>query len=170
MARCLRSLDDSRLVTFAEAYYEKSSVLDLADVLSINMYPGWYHGTLEDVVPEIRKRGETARRKGGDKPYIVSEIGAAALYGCRDENHEVRWTEQYQAKLLELATTECVSNPDVAGIAIWQYCDGRTCENYLPRALTRPRGFNNKGALDEYRRPKMAAEVVRRVFQKGQSG
>ena len=165
MADRVRSLDSSRLVTFADMYPEESTVLDLADVLSINMYPGWYKGTMDDIVPRIRSVAATMRNKGGaDKPYIVSEMGAAAIYGCRDDSHDVRWTEQYQAELLEIAATECVTNPAVNGLAIWQYCDGRTSDRDLRTSLTRARGFNNKGVLDEYRRPKMSAAVVSRIF------
>ena len=32
--------------------------------------------------------------------------------------------------------------------------------------LTRPRGFNNKGILDEYRRPKMAFNTVKKLYGK----
>jgi beta-glucuronidase len=38
------------------------------------------------------------------------------------------------------------------------------------RILGRPRGFNNKGVVDEYRRPKLAYEVVRHRFHKIKQG
>ena len=43
------------------------------------------------------------------------------------------------------------------GLALWQFCDART---YVS-SVTRPRGFNNKGTFDEFRRPKMAFRAVR---------
>ena len=41
------------------------------------------------------------------------------------------------------------------GVALWLFCDANT---YLETGyfFTRPRGFNNKGMLNEYRRPKLA--------------
>ena len=35
----------------------------------------------------------------------------------------------------------------------------------VPRVLGRPRGFNNKGVVDEYRRPKLAYDLVRRLYR-----
>ncbi|MFZ4197940.1 hypothetical protein ACOZB4_28405 [Paenibacillus sp. NPDC058898] len=46
---------------------------------------------------------------------------------------------------------------------IWQFSDCRVTEGLgwlLNRSCTR----NNKGIVDEYRRPKLAYETVRRIF------
>lgn len=60
------------------------------------------------------------------KPFIISEIGGAAVYGCHDWNAD-RWTEQYQARLLEtVIRTMFVERDRFCGLAIWQFCDGRT--------------------------------------------
>ena len=50
------------------------------------------------------------------------------------------------------------------GLSIWQFCDCRSSE-MTSRILGRPRGFNNKGVVDEYRRPKLAYEVVKGHFR-----
>ena len=47
------------------------------------------------------------------------------------------------------------------GLAIWLYNDFRTTEE-AGRILGHPRGFNDKGIVDEYMRPKLAYETVRR--------
>ncbi|MBN1670468.1 MAG: beta-galactosidase [Kiritimatiellae bacterium] len=159
----IRSLDPTRPVTFASCRGTRDVCQDLADVASFNFYPGWYSGSLDDVAPQIRKHLKCAR-KNGPKPFIVSEIGAGAVPGWRDQN-AARWTEQYQAALLERAAAEVVRNRKITGVALWQFCDCRTSEQ-TQRALGRPRGFNNKGTVDEYRRPKMAYEVVKRIFRK----
>ena len=46
---------------------------------------------------------------------------------------------------------------------MWQFCNART---YTANScvLTRPRGFNNKGAVDEYRRPKLAWHRIRQML------
>ena len=52
------------------------------------------------------------------------------------------------------------------GLAIWQFCDVRSAERE-DRILGRPGGFNNKGVVDAYRRPKLAYAVVKRRFGGG---
>ena len=53
----------------------------------------------------------------------------------------------------------------VCGLALWVFADFRSSES-AGRILGRPRGYNNKGVVDEYRRPKQAFEVVRRWFSR----
>ena len=50
----------------------------------------------------------------------------------------------------------------MCGLFLWQFADVRVAEEWAP---SRPRTFNNKGILDEYRRPKMAFRVVRELFR-----
>jgi beta-glucuronidase len=56
---------------------------------------------------------------------------------------------------------------DLAGFFVWQFFDMRTDGG--ARALGRPRSFNNKGLLDEYRRPKLAYYAVRDLLHRGAS-
>ena len=44
------------------------------------------------------------------------------------------------------------------GAVIWQFADCRVSPGWFN---TRPRTHNNKGTVDEFRRPKLAYEVVR---------
>ena len=65
-----------------------------------------------------------------------------------------RWTEEYQAELADEVCRCVYTNPRFSGLTIWMFCDART---YINGALAgRPRGFDNKGFPDEYRRPKLA--------------
>jgi beta-glucuronidase len=50
-------------------------------------------------------------------------------------------------------------HPDVVGVAIWQFCDVRVTRNWWGH---RPRTMNNKGVVDEFRRPKLSYEVVKK--------
>lgn len=53
------------------------------------------------------------------------------------------------------------SHPAVVGAFVWQFADIRTC----PAAgINRARGFNNKGILNEYRKPKLAYHAVRQCY------
>lgn len=170
LAATLRALDSTRLVTYASMHPFDDLNLDLVDVVSINCYPGWYAQDKELVAPsaEIVPRLDAIRaslenRGFGGKPFLVSEIGAGAIYGWRDPLH-AHWSEEYQQEYLRVVCEEVVKNPAIAGVALWQFCDGRTYAS--ARALMRPRAFNNKGTLDEYRRPKLAYGTVRSIFRK----
>jgi len=173
----VRGLDRTRPVTYASNRTAETSFdlfLDLADVVAFNIYPGWYaHDKdavrpLHEIVPCIHKCQQLAAEHGqGDKPFILSEIGAAALYGWRDQLH-AHYSEEYQAEYLETVCREVVANDRITGVSLWQFCDCRTYAN--AHALGRPRTFNNKGTFDEYRRPKQAAQVVKQIFIRRYSG
>lgn len=162
----IRRLDPSRPVTYATCFPFEDQCLDLVDIVSLNQYPGWYHDTIGDIPAHLDKCLAHFDAIGvGDKPFIMSEIGGAAIYGCRDWNED-RWTEQYQANLLDAVIRYLfVERNRAVGLAIWQFCDGRSMPTLPQPIMTRARGFNNKGVVDEYRRPKMAYEVVKRWFQ-----
>jgi beta-glucuronidase len=165
---CIREEDPTRLVTFASNHPKNDLHYDLVDVVCVNTYPGWYeqieNRALEDcVAPMLESVIESVEeRNGGGKPLIISEIGAGALYGWHDplEGH---WSEAFQAEIVDKALAAILSNPRFSGVSIWQFCDCRTYTG-TPRAVGRPRSFNNKGILDEYRRPKRAYEVVEKWF------
>ncbi len=167
----LRELDPSRPVTYASNHPFEDVCLDLVDIVSVNCYPGWYGSEIRHIPDEIdRILAHLAAGDQAHKPLIISEIGAGGIYGWRDWNG-ARWTESYQARLLEtvirhlfVSAAEGQGRDRAAGLAIWQFCDCRTSEA-VRKILGRPRGFNNKGVVDEYRRPKQAYDVVKREFQ-----
>jgi beta-glucuronidase len=162
----IRALDPSRPVTYASNHPYEDVCLDLVDIVAVNCYPGWYVGDiasipayLDNVVAHLDSHGQA------DKPLIISEIGAGAIYGWRDMN-ETRWSEPYQAKLLDTVIRHLFEDRDrYAGLSLWQFCDCRSAEQ-TRRILGRPRGFNNKGLVDEYRRPKQGYNVVKAWYGK----
>ncbi len=157
----IREADPTRPVTYASNHPYDDLCFDLIDIISINTYPGWYIGGLSDIPDTIDGILTHLENNAiADKPVIISEIGAGAIPGWRDMNYDC-WTEQYQARLLEAVIRHLFFDRQrVSGLSIWLYNDFRT-----KASLTRPRGFNNKGVVDEYRRPKMAYQVVKRLFQ-----
>ena len=170
MIGTLRKLDSTRLITYASNAYTKDINFDLVDVVSLNAYPGWYAANQETMRPlgEIRPKFNTFIKflhESGfdDKPFIISEVGAGAIYGWRDRLR-AHWSEEYQADFLDEVLTYFNETPRIAGIALWQFIDCRTYSS--SRALGRPRAFNNKGLFDEYRRPKLAFDVVSKHFNK----
>jgi len=167
-AATLRSLDPSRLVTYASMFALTDKYYHLADVISLNLYPGWYDCEgIEDptglIAPHFQKCFAYIDNEGfSDKPVIISEIGAEGLYGWRDSHNDF-FTETYQAKYLRAACDAALSNSRCSGIVLWHFSDVRTYGGGW--SLKRPRAFNNKGTLDEYRRPKEAYKVIREVFR-----
>jgi beta-glucuronidase len=152
----VRAEDDTRLITYASNKYEKDCCLDLVDIIAMNPYPGWGDANWETVcdVANVKPRLEKLiAALPQDKPFMISETGGAALYGVHDP-YCARWSEEYQAKLLTESYSRILDNPRFCGLAVWQFCDAKSYIN--GHVLGRPRGFNNKGVLDEYRRPKMA--------------
>ena len=130
-------------------------------MVSYNIYPKWYHDTpaaeyLDDLYRWVQEETE-----GSGKPFLITEIGAGGIYGYRNP-YQSKWTEEYQAKTLEEQLRAVLEYGDCCGVYIWQFCDVRISEEWFG---TRPRTMNNKGIVDEYRRRKLAYDVVKRIFE-----
>lgn len=159
--RLIREMDDSRPCTFASCKFFGDICFDLPDVISCNLYPRWYvdkpvRDYLNEVYDWIVEDGN-----GKGKPFIVSEIGAGGLYGCHNAYHG-KWTEEYQADALSEQVSECLKFSESMGVYIWQFCDVRVSSEWF---AGRPREMNNKGVVDEYRRPKAAYGRVKEIFE-----
>lgn len=156
----IRRLDQTRPVTFASCKFFTDICLDLVDIVSMNLYAGWYHDTPPELY--IKQISEWVKRSGGqNKPLIISEFGAGAIYGFHDYIARVKWSEERQSDLLEEQLTAYLHDPDVQGTYIWQMTDCKVCESWVEK---RPKCENNKGVVDRYRRPKFAYEGVKKQF------
>lgn len=159
---CIRALDRSRPCSFASCKFKTDICFGLPEVVSYNIYPKWYHDTpageyLADLYDWVQRETE-----GAGKPFLVTEIGAGGLYGCRSP-YATKWSEEFQTKTLREQLEAVLSFEDCAGVYIWQFCDIRISEEWWGG---RPRTMNNKGVVDEYRRPKLCYEVVKETFHK----
>ncbi|AEI42796.1 glycoside hydrolase family 2 protein [Paenibacillus mucilaginosus] len=158
----IRHLDNSRPLTYATHHREKDLCLDLVDIVSYNLYPGWY--TNEDPSTLCDQARGWADQGGGlGKPMIMSEFGGDGYYGLRDATR-VRGTEERQADIIESNLAAYAQKSYINGMFIWQFSDCRVVEDtgwLLSRAGTQ----NSKGIVDRYRRPKMAFEVVKKYFR-----
>lgn len=160
----IKSMDTSRPTTSATCRHFTDISLDLPDIVSFNMYSGWY----EDVPVKGRDEEEIQwiKSSGGEgKPIIASEFGAAALYGYRDRSR-CKWSEERQADIIEESLKVYMNDDNITGVFIWQFADCRVTEegNWF---ATRARCHNNKGVVDEYRRPKIAYDIIKGIFSKG---
>lgn len=156
----IRQLDASRPVTFASCHPGKDKCLGLADIVSFNIYPGWY---LKESTKETLEhlKAFIATTKGAGKPLIISEIGAGAVYGFRSCNEE-KWTEEYQAKTLSEQIAGVLEDADCSGLFIWQFADCRVDPEWFS---SRPKTQNNKGVVDIYRREKLSYRAVRDAYK-----
>ncbi len=98
--------------------------------------------------------------EGQNKPVLVTEIGAGGIYGFRAPHHP-KWSEEYQAEILSKQIRAVLEKKECSGLYIWQYCDIRISDECW---ANRPRTMNNKGIVDEYRRPKLCYDVVKELY------
>jgi beta-glucuronidase len=158
----IRALDASRPLTFASHHRDRERCFDLADIVSFNLYPGWYGDEDPGELCELA-RGWADAGGGQGKPMIMSEFGGDGYYGHRDASR-VRGTEERQADIIEANLAAYTSRTFISGMFIWQYCDCRVTEG-TDWLITRAGTQNSKGIVDRYRRPKLAYSVVQKYFR-----
>ncbi len=161
--RLVKEKAGNRLITYASNHPLNDICFKFCDFISVNLYHGWYGGGLDDwdkFVDDFALR--LKEKDAAGKPVVMSEFGAAAIYG----NHtfdNIKWTEEYQANLLNYTLTLFEKTDYIKGTFIWQFTDIRTYENL---DLNRARGYNNKGILNEHRKPKLAYYTVKNHYAK----
>ncbi len=158
----LKSLDSSRLITYATDRAEKDICLKYCDFISINKYFGWYGGGTDAWKGFFDELKVWFKEQGvSEKAVVMSEFGGAALYG----NHtfdNIKWSEEYQSNLLSESIDAFIESGMITGTYVWHFADARTIRPVTDRA----RGFNNKGILNEYRKPKAAYFTVKEKYNK----
>ncbi len=163
-----REEDQSRPITFASNRRTADIALDLVDIISLNLYPGWYDDEIhfddsDRVIPCLKDMEEfVSQEQYRNKPWIISEIGAAALPG---DHSGGRWSEEYQAKIIRNTMEFVLNSERCAGTSLWLFANANTYFDVV-HVMTRPRGFNNKGLLTEHRVPKLAWHVMTDLMQK----
>ncbi|MBR2453448.1 MAG: beta-glucuronidase [Clostridia bacterium] len=156
----LKAEGGNRIVTYASHLPSVDRCFGYCDIICLNVYYGWYSGPIskwDSFVEEFRERREKLGLS--HKPVIFSEFGGAAIYGYHTFDN-LRWTEEYQANLLSHCLKLFHRDPMVVGYYVWQFSDIRTSKQM---GLNRARSFNNKGLIDEHRRPKLAYLEVRKL-------
>ena len=157
----LKANGGERLVTYASDRQDHDISMEYCDVISLNQYVGWYDGVYRDWNHYLDTMEAHFKANGLNKPVIMGEFGAAAIYGHHTFDN-LKWTEEYQATLI----AECIERfykRGFVGTFVWQFSDIRTSKEM---GLNRARSFNNKGIVNEYRRPKMAYGAVKAAYEK----
>jgi len=164
-----RRLDASRLITYATMHPLEDVLLPLFDVIGINKYYGWYEGDTSSFKDMLQQFHERAASMGaGDRPILMTEFGGAGIFG--DVGWEPRlFSEDYQARIITEALSIFKDDPKIGGTYIWQFADVRGDLNSESKHFRdRARSFNNKGLVNEYRKPKQSYRDVRRIYRSWQ--
>ncbi len=163
----LKALDPSRPRTSATCEHLKDLCYDMEDIISLNIYPRWYAWFGDNYTPlehyqRIREYINTCI--SSPKPIIISECGAAAIYGYRTFSH-VKWSEDRQSDVLKELIESLSASDEISGVAIWQFADCRVDDDFRDWN-SRPKTQNNKGIVDQFRNPKMSYYTVKECFSK----
>jgi beta-glucuronidase len=174
LADTARALDPTRLVTMAEFTYgmpvfdDRRQASRYMDVVSINIYSGWYFGKMEDAPRKIEK----VHRRFPGKPVLISECGAEAAPGRRDSDGlwvaervppGKTYSEDYQEKLLQHYATYAMKTGFVAGISPWVFADF-----FCPEFPGNPVPYyNSKGVVSKDRILKLSYHMLKRLYSEG---
>jgi beta-glucuronidase len=166
MADNVRALDPTRLVS-AALLVERSKVngrdvlaiqdplVEKLDVLAVNTYAGWYGADPLDAIPSLEWEVPA------DRPLILSEFGADALAGYRDDGGK-KFSEQYQAAYYRQTLAMADRMPTLRGMSPWILKDFRSPRREHPVFQN---GWNRKGLLSETGVRKEAFGVLREYYR-----
>lgn len=159
LAKTVRELDPSRLISAALLVERKGELIRIADpllphldVMAVNTYAGWYG---DDSLADLAKlRWELP----GDKPLIASEFGADALAGHHDGQTPARkWSEEFQAEYYRATLAMLQGIPNLRGLSPWVLKDFRSPRREHPVFQN---GWNRKGLISETGQRKQAFGVL----------
>jgi beta-glucuronidase len=161
----VKAADSTRLVTAAMLHHGDGGAaqgrVDIIDdplgsdldVLGCNEYLGWYDG-----LPD--KADTMEWRSNYNKPLIMSEFGADALYGLHGDPM-ARWTEEYQRNVFEHQLRMLDRIPFLRGTTPWVLMDFRSPRRTLPEIQDY---FNRKGLVSLRGQKKQAFYVMQEFY------
>ena len=158
------SLDSSRLVTFSvNNDVNAHPAYAMADFVSCNVYFGndeAYHEAMLDSL--VRQPAEMFIKRQCSvyphKPMIVSEFGAAGIYGL---SGNVSFSEDWQAEYIEKIWKAIVNVPQCSGGILWCWADyyhrKYFTQSYSP--------FGPYGVLNVERKEKKSFKKIKQFFK-----
>jgi beta-glucuronidase len=162
LAEYARTLDSTRLLTSAMNRTQQTdantrllndSLGQYLDVLGVNEYIGWYEHHPEDA-------DATRWTFTYQKPLIMSEFGAGAVYG-KHGDAQTRFTEEYQANLFEHQIKMLGQIPALAGMSPWVLMDFRSPRRTLAGVQD---FYNRKGLISDKGQRKQAFYVLQKYY------
>ena len=191
-AYAMRSRDNSRLITWAsDKYLNDKCIGPVADIASFNGYPGWYDdtGNISYAIKFWNKLAQAAHLKWPDKPFMISETGAGAVYEYNNisinsnKSDYVLWSQSYANSLLKNDVETGLNSEYISGISVWQFADTKAndgnvkaygnCDYYNGETICqfinvthskRPGSENHKGNVDYWRRYKMSFYTILQLY------
>ena len=91
-------------------------------------------------------------------------MGTCGVYGHHDPA-AAQWTEEFQAEYDADVAEAAFANPELCGFTLWQFTDAASYHRGGATIRTKPFAENLAGVYDGYRRPKLAASAVARLFR-----
>jgi beta-glucuronidase len=128
------------------------------DVMGGNEYIGWYAHSIADL-------DTTDWSSKYDKPMIMSEFGADALFGNHGDP-QTRWTEEYQESLYQHQLAMLKRIPFLRGTTPWILKDFRSPRRTLPGMEDY---FNRKGLVSDHGEKKKAFFVLQEFYRDSQN-
>ena len=165
LVRLAHSSDPTRLVSAALqedevqeggrlSYRINDPIAKELDVMGGNEYIGWYGHSIADL--DI-----TDWSSKYDKPMIMSEFGADALFGNHGDP-QARWTEEYQESLYEHQVAMLKRITFLRGTTPWVLKDFRSPRRTLPGVEDY---FNRKGLVSDHGEKKKAFFTLQKFYR-----
>jgi beta-glucuronidase len=163
LASYARQLDSTRLIASALNHWDHNGpdertvsdpLGEFLDVIGVNEYMGWYESKVDDM-------DHTQWKFAYDKPVIVSEFGAGALYNLHGDA-QTRFTEEYQANVFDHQLAMWQRVPQLAGMSPWVLMDFRSPRRPLPGIQDY---FNRKGIISDQGQRKQAFYVLQKFYK-----
>lgn len=156
MFKLARQLDvQKRPCTFINimmATPDHDTCSDLADLLTLNRYYGWYvqTGNLKAAAKAEQTELDAWQSKYPDKPIMFTEFGADTIAGMHSAYNEP-FSEEYQVAYYEMNAKVFDNTSNFVGEQLWNFADFQT-----KIGINRIQG-NKKGIFTRSREPKAAA-------------
>ena len=156
-----KKLDPSRLITLVNMMGVKDKAFEFCDLVCVNRYYGWYTepGQIEKGLENLSRELDRLYQIY-NKPIILSEFGVDTIPGVHAQPPEM-FSEEYQIEFLTRYITLLNTKDYIVGEHVWNLCDFKTGQS-----IRRMGGINYKGVFTRDRRPKMAAQELKRLWKR----
>lgn len=159
MYETAKKKDSSRLITYvAQAVPEDNLGMKYYDLICLTRYNAWYYyqGKIDASLDALSEYLDRWHNVDG-KCIMVAEFGADTIEGLHYDPPQM-FTEEYQAELIRKQYEVFRSKDYVVGIHVWAFADFKTSQSFSRVFL------NRKGVFNRERHPKMAAHMLRQMW------
>ncbi len=166
IATC-KSLDNTRAVTMAtnQQFYPKGEtelietidpMVHHVDIVGVNKYYGWY-------TPWLGDPAKTQWKIVDDRPIIMSEFGAGAVYGLYgDDDNPDSFSDRYMANAYRNYLASFENIPNLRGTCPWVLFDFKSLRR--SQAMYQ-KNFNRKGLLSPMGDKKEAWYIMNEYYK-----